>query len=333
MTLRHVSPAIDAGNKRKFTELAVFKGSVTKRKSSPPTSEMSVSVPVREEKGECPSTYQDGEDCWEGCGEEIMKDVIDELDKWDQEADSVDSIGDTKENDVQTSDQLETLGPHCQAPRKIIPSLLTNICTVNQQPLTVTMQTPCRLQNHISPVTLLPSNVSSTLRIEASKTGGTEPCCDKALKEVSQFPVPLNVIKETPPSELPTHCIPTPNARTSSSTRNKYSGNSNFKTPSTAQWIRVKREDSNSGSPRLSSTSLPGAGSGHKVTPPICGCGKRTKRKCVSSPGPNEGKMFFACPFGRGSSTEKGCGYFKWETHSLSYFLDDQTEPYSEYSD
>ncbi|XP_069503756.1 ERI1 exoribonuclease 2 isoform X2 [Ambystoma mexicanum] len=51
-----------------------------------------------------------------------------------------------------------------------------------------------------------------------------------------------------------------------------------------------------------------------KVTPPLCKCGRRSKRLTVSSIGPNQGRAFYSCPVGkRVEGKKKGCGYFKWE--------------------
>ncbi|NXK92427.1 ERI2 exoribonuclease, partial [Formicarius rufipectus] len=50
-----------------------------------------------------------------------------------------------------------------------------------------------------------------------------------------------------------------------------------------------------------------------KLTPPLCNCGRRAKKLCVSNAGPNHGKAFFCCPVGKQDSKRKGCGYFKWE--------------------
>ncbi|NWT18853.1 ERI2 exoribonuclease, partial [Vireo altiloquus] len=50
-----------------------------------------------------------------------------------------------------------------------------------------------------------------------------------------------------------------------------------------------------------------------KPTPPLCNCGRRAKKLCVSNGGPNHGRAFFCCPVGKQGGNKKGCGYFKWE--------------------
>ncbi|XP_059547982.1 ERI1 exoribonuclease 2 isoform X2 [Myotis daubentonii] len=50
-----------------------------------------------------------------------------------------------------------------------------------------------------------------------------------------------------------------------------------------------------------------------KVTPPLCRCGRRSKRLVVSNNGPNHGKVFYCCPIGKYQENRKCCGYFKWE--------------------
>lgn len=53
---------------------------------------------------------------------------------------------------------------------------------------------------------------------------------------------------------------------------------------------------------------------GEKITPPLCGCGRRAKRLTVSKAGPNQGKVFYSCTKGKiNADNRKGCGYFKWE--------------------
>ncbi|XP_042545712.1 ERI1 exoribonuclease 2 isoform X1 [Dipodomys spectabilis] len=50
-----------------------------------------------------------------------------------------------------------------------------------------------------------------------------------------------------------------------------------------------------------------------KMTPPLCKCGRRSKRLVVSNNGPNHGKVFYCCPIGKHQENRKCCGYFKWE--------------------
>nr|XP_003418853.1 ERI1 exoribonuclease 2 isoform X1 [Loxodonta africana] len=50
-----------------------------------------------------------------------------------------------------------------------------------------------------------------------------------------------------------------------------------------------------------------------KMTPPLCKCGRRSKRLVVSNNGPNHGKVFYCCPTGKYQENRKQCGYFKWE--------------------
>ena len=62
---------------------------------------------------------------------------------------------------------------------------------------------------------------------------------------------------------------------------------------------------------------------GGGVTPPLCQCGRRTRRRCVVNPGPNQGRAFFSCSFNHGKSglgsnvskkkSEGGCKFFRWE--------------------
>ena len=62
--------------------------------------------------------------------------------------------------------------------------------------------------------------------------------------------------------------------------------------------------------------SMPAATSTMKVTPPLCKCGRRAKRRMVQNPGPNTGRWFFSCVRGVANSANSkasGCGYFQWE--------------------
>ena len=87
------------------------------------------------------------------------------------------------------------------------------------------------------------------------------------------------------------------------------SNNAMFRTPCTAEWMKVKKSTH---TPLSSHREPLMTLNGGKVTPPLCNCGKRARRKLVTSPGPNEGKPFYVCPRGRGSD----CGYFRWECAS-----------------
>ena len=61
-----------------------------------------------------------------------------------------------------------------------------------------------------------------------------------------------------------------------------------------------------------SSSAWGGVSRGGNPTPPLCKCGRRAKRQTVSSPGPNDGRHFFACPLGKNCSSKRGCGFFVW---------------------
>ncbi|XP_033119269.1 uncharacterized protein LOC117118712 [Anneissia japonica] len=53
-----------------------------------------------------------------------------------------------------------------------------------------------------------------------------------------------------------------------------------------------------------------------KITPPMCRCGRRTRRKIASRPGPDQNRPFFVCPKSNGCQVkeQRGCGYFQWES-------------------
>uniref|UniRef100_A0A3B5A6B1 ERI1 exoribonuclease 2 n=1 Tax=Stegastes partitus TaxID=144197 RepID=A0A3B5A6B1_9TELE len=65
-----------------------------------------------------------------------------------------------------------------------------------------------------------------------------------------------------------------------------------------------------------SSTSMIMKGA-HRITSPLCACGRRAKRQVVSNGGPNHGRGFYCCPVrrsGSGGRVGKGCEFFKWES-------------------
>ncbi|KAK3774556.1 hypothetical protein RRG08_016926 [Elysia crispata] len=55
---------------------------------------------------------------------------------------------------------------------------------------------------------------------------------------------------------------------------------------------------------------------GMRATPPLCLCGRRSKRRQVQNNGPNMGRLFFTCPIGRQGTTANkvSCGFFQWES-------------------
>ena len=83
------------------------------------------------------------------------------------------------------------------------------------------------------------------------------------------------------------------------------SSSSLFKTPNSKEWMKLK-------------TSMNKTNTCDKITPPLCKCGKRTRLKSVSTPGPNEGRGFFSCT----KSRHSGCGYFLWESSLIQNYSD-----------
>lgn len=83
------------------------------------------------------------------------------------------------------------------------------------------------------------------------------------------------------------------------------SSSSLFKTPNSREWMKLK-------------TSMNKTNTCDKITPPLCKCGKRTRLKSVSTPGPNEGRGFFSCT----KSRHSGCGYFLWESSLIQKYCD-----------
>lgn len=55
-----------------------------------------------------------------------------------------------------------------------------------------------------------------------------------------------------------------------------------------------------------------------KPTPPLCKCGRRSKRRMVQSPGQNMGRLFFSCSLRKQVGVKEGCEYFKWETSGMN---------------
>merc|ERR1719219_38167 len=73
---------------------------------------------------------------------------------------------------------------------------------------------------------------------------------------------------------------------------------------------RQSRTDSGYDSPLIIPSSQPPAG--HvDGTPPLCICGRRSRKRQVYKPGPNTGRVFWSCNL-RGNNTKAGCRFFLW---------------------
>ncbi|KAH9513031.1 ERI1 exoribonuclease 2 [Bulinus truncatus] len=85
---------------------------------------------------------------------------------------------------------------------------------------------------------------------------------------------------------------------------------SNFKTPSDSG--KINSVQSAFKTPRTISTNM-------KRTPPLCSCGRRSKRKLVHNQGPNHGRWFFSCSISTFNDRAKvGCKFFQWELPCVS---------------
>ena len=294
--------------------------------------------------GVCQGSAKDDRDNWGSFDEDFMKDILGELDNWDNtggpagNCTNIDGPAgncnseNVAEHTLKLTERKRDFQPLCiqsHAPDKPVttPVEQSSHRVANRQPQSISERTPRRLVSHIAPITLLPSSISrQTTMSRTASEARTNTQSNRATSESSCSPGLVETIEETPPSDKPAQPTnSTPNHQHTNTTKLNLSNNSktsDFKTPSTAQWIKVKQSHSHSGSqgrhnrsstPSNTSSEVLAVMAGHKVTPPMCECGRRTKRKCVSNPGPNEGKMFYVCPVGSGSNHKKGCGYFKWE--------------------
>ncbi|CAH3150781.1 unnamed protein product, partial [Porites evermanni] len=69
---------------------------------------------------------------------------------------------------------------------------------------------------------------------------------------------------------------------------------------------------------------------GGGIASPLCHCGRRTRRRAVINPGPNQGRAFSTCSFSHGRTTsdgnadkeksKSGCKFFPWEVRSCPNF-------------
>lgn len=231
---------------------------------------------------------------WDSLDEELITNIL-------VEVDNLISIENKRVPSSEKPHQEESQQPKLTVPANIPP------CKRSSQ---VVRQTPSRFVSHISPVTLLPS--APTISLGRHN--------DSPLLLSSN----AHTIKETP-TKVDSHVLemkmssfkslsstPKMNSRPCSCVANGYD-----LTPTEMKVYKsgVNNTCINSQSSlSTSSNSVVLSAIGHKVTPPMCECGRRTKRKLVAKVGPNEGKPFYICPNSSGSNKSRGCGFFKWET-------------------
>jgi hypothetical protein len=312
----------------------------------------------------------DIDDNWMSFDDGLMKDIVRELDDWDED----DSASEQLLERVQPSATLK----HSDNSHSVDRQGMCSGPLFNARPILIkshSVQGNARLMagtpsrpdfvSHVAPVTLLscPTGMSAQLPTPVHLV-----CNSSSKLQNNSTNSDICIVNETPPysvessvnlrtklslSNSTTHhtadqqvqsvasfnnSTPTNNIPRSSSCLSKctpsavalqHSGcdtpNSavKFRTPSTSEWMKVKRlscgSTSHTSSPSSIHTPSPGSisgellASGGKVTPPLCNCGKRTKRRTVSNPGINEGRTFYACPNGKASDKSRGCGFFKWE--------------------
>lgn len=88
-----------------------------------------------------------------------------------------------------------------------------------------------------------------------------------------------------------------------------------FKTPSAKPLMITPSDMPGYKTPSFTTFKSSTNPSSMKETPPLCNCGKRSKRRMVQTPGPNLGRFFFSCGSSYYNTTERknACGFFKWE--------------------
>ena len=206
--------------------------------------------------------------------------------------------------------------------------------------------------SHVEPITLLKANQStvspvttgiSTVVSKAYRAHGGQPYHSRSFSRVvippagsnsdglavclqphsssSISPVPVSVPANNTPRDACTSTTSFPSSRPRDNSAERtptlqtLHSPSLFKTPSSVDWYKSKTSRSSGNKSSCGSSSgVYSPQVAAKVTPPLCQCGKRTKRKIASSPGPNEGRAFFACP----KSRIAGCNFFRWESLLLS---------------
>ena len=188
----------------------------------------------------------------------------------------------------------------------------SNITTITRDSETGATPSRSHFLSHIAPVTLLPqaqNSVQPQLKTTLQQQEATTHLSMPSSFTLHSPLLPISLQQHQPLiSSSSLHQLSTYRHHTCSSTTTSETSNDVFRTPSTTEWMKVKAMSPS----LLSSHNSPQPFNGGKLTPPLCNCGKRAKRKLVTSPGPNQGKPFFSCPAGR----ESGCQYFRWENTS-----------------
>lgn len=127
----------------------------------------------------------------------------------------------------------------------------------------------------------------------------------------SEFKVPGHghgIIRKTSPVEKENKVTPCSTRKVQQSRQTPLLRNTVLKTPASRTY---------SFTPMSASGDSCSANSTMKVTPPLCHCGRRSKRRMVQSPGQNMGRFFFSCAVKKGTLSKDGCNFFKWETSSV----------------
>lgn len=178
-------------------------------------------------------------------------------------------------------------------------------------------------KSHVAPLTTpvklqSPCGVSETTRHHSCQAGSI-PQVD-LLKELFSPPT-YSAIAQRPATSIRPHSLSsmvfTPNRHVISSAVTPTSvkaptGVSLSSTGATPTEPRGGETKSTMWSTPIQALSLVGPPFAGRPTPPLCKCGRRAKRQTVTTPGPNDGRHFFACPLGKACSSKGGCGFFMW---------------------
>lgn len=168
----------------------------------------------------------------------------------------------------------------------------------------VSINPPQNFSKSFAPSPINSLNSCST----ASSTGRKTPPSTPVNKPAQQSSVVTHTPSLSGSANSGTSVFKTPSpitaVRNSAATN---SGTEMFKTPSPVTTNRNSSVNSSS------VFKTPSVGSAMKCTPPLCKCGRRSKRRMVQSPGQNTGRFFFSCSVRHSAASKSGCDFFKWE--------------------